>query len=193
MFTIGIEGLIKAGKSTLAHFLAEVLKAKLISEYGVYTKGSAAFPKYPPTTLDEAIDAVNFFVKVERLRMNDFYSDNGIVILDRTYLTCVAFDYAASHFTGFDISNESWRIWNDSPRIEPDLILFLDVSNKELDRRLTATRHVYLPHFYQPEFNFYIRRFFIDLEDRRIKKINSDQHLMIVQQEALSLLDPTFY
>lgn len=189
MFIIGIEGLVRAGKSTLSSYLGKTLQAKIIPEYGVYTKGSAAFPQYPPATLEEALAAIKFFIGIEQLRVNDLPIGHEIVIVDRTYLTCLAFDYAANHFTEFDIYKESHRLWREATKIEPDLLIFLDVSDEELNRRIAPDKHVYLPHFYQPEFNYHIREFFTNLIDNnhRVVKIDANQNPTAIEQEVLLL------
>lgn len=190
MFVIGIEGLVRAGKSTLSSFLAVELPARLICEYGVYSRGSKSFPKYPPQTYSEALNSISYFIDIEALRISDILPKDKLVVVDRTYLTCLAFDYAARHFTGFDIYKTARNSWTVANKIEPDLIIFLDVSDDVLDIRIAPDKHKYLPHFYQPEFNSLMRQFYsLESEkDDRIVRLDADQSIDQVQKESLQAI-----
>lgn len=190
MYTIGIEGLVRAGKSTLSGYLAKKLSARLIHEYGVYSRGSKSFPKYPPQTYSDALDSINYFIGLEALRISDILIEDKLVVVDRTYLTCLAFDYAARHFTGFDIYETARNSWAVANRIEPDIIIFLDVSDNELDIRITPDKHKYLPHFYQPNFNSLMRQFYLleSEKDNRIVQLNANQSIDCVQAKSLQVI-----
>lgn len=190
MYIVGIEGLVRAGKSTLAARLAARLLAKLILEYGVYSGGSATFPKYPPESYSEAVKSISYFIDIEARRVSDIQHEDKLVVVDRTYLTCLAFDFAARHFTDFDIYEEARRSWASAEKIEPNLIIFLDVSDEELDLRIAPDKHKYLPHFFQPSFNSFMRQFYSmeSEQDNRMLRIDADQAIEVVQEQALQIV-----
>ncbi len=163
MYIVGFDGLVRAGKSTLLkNNLGPALNAPIIDEYGVYTKGSTSFPPFPPPSHEKALAASQFFIDIEKQRINDLgaYETHDIVLVDRTYLSCLGFDYAARHITGFDTFSEVKQFWAQTQKIEPQLIIFLDVSHDSLEERIGPHKSKFLPHFYDRTFNGHMSEFF---------------------------------
>lgn len=193
MYIIGVEGLIRAGKSTLVNWLSAELSAPIVEEYGEYIKRSGtSFPIFPPTSYKAAIAASQKFIGIEQQRLLslDSVGKAKIVLIDRTYLSCVGFDYAARHFTGFDTFEEVEHLWRASPKIEPDLTFFLDVSQGKLEERVLPHRHLYLPHFCDADFNKHITEFLHHKasRDKGIIHISADQSQDEVKHQALQYI-----
>ncbi len=191
MYVIGIEGLVRAGKSTLVKWLAEFLNAGVVEEYGMYIKRTGTgFPSFPFVSYKAALSASMMFFDIEERRLADLkrIKDKGIILVDRTYLSCLGFDYAARYFTGFDTFREVENLWCAARKIELDLILFLDVSQTKLEERIASHQHLYLPHLCDPTFNRYITEFLQQRlgGDEHIVHINADQGQDVVRHQALT-------
>lgn len=148
---IGVEGVICAGKSTLVKGLIQAGFAS-IQEYGVYTKGHGAFPPFPKS-VEDAKSATDFFAKVEFERLKSLESliaekGEGVnYALDRTYYSCLSFDFALSQCMQFDAFTPSVQIWENVPKIEPSLTIILDIDFDTLLERNCRRGINMLPHF----------------------------------------------
>lgn len=191
---VGIEGCSFAGKTTLQNSLKSYDNFRVIDEYGSYTKGSAAFPAYPPKSYQEALDASRFFIDVEKERLKDFEimqlnNKFDFVFLDRTYLTCLAFDYAVRHFTHFDTYNTVVDMWRHTQKIEPDFLLYMNVSQETIRRRISFRKSKCPDHLMHPEFNHHFKDFFdVNLFGKTIKHIDANQSKKQVLEQALKHL-----
>jgi thymidylate kinase len=94
-----IEGHSFSGKTTLLKELEKTYRVSVIEEYDHYVGGGKNFPKFPPTTLDEAKSAIKFFIELEKRRTNDAIElcikYGQPVIMDRSPLSCMAFQKVA--------------------------------------------------------------------------------------------------
>ncbi len=167
MKIIAVEGSVFAGKSTLINQLATRLDAIVIQEYGVYLKGSHAFPAFPPKTRSDAIAADHFFMQVEKLRLDDLRRSMAsqvkqFVLIDRTYLTCLAFDYAAKMITKFDVDAEVSGLWAKSEKIEPDAWIYLKADAATIASRTHLRPSKCLPHLLDPGFINEQHAFFVN-------------------------------
>lgn len=190
MYTIGFDGLIRAGKSTLIKRLSTLLNAGVIDEYGKYVKRlGVGFPPFPPRSYEDAIHASRLFVEIEAQRVKDLnaYTACKIVLVDRTYLSCLAFDFAARHYSGFDTFCEVRTMWSENVRIECDTLFFLNVSDAHLQRRVLPHRDTFLPHFYDTKFNAYLTAFLNRECDTnvRMQRVNADKPIGVVDAEVL--------
>jgi deoxyadenosine/deoxycytidine kinase len=90
-----VDGNSFSGKTTLVHGLHNTYKYTVIEEYDAYAGGGANFPSFPPENYYEAKKSVRFFSELERQRTQDALSASttGSVIMDRSFLSCVAFQY----------------------------------------------------------------------------------------------------
>lgn len=153
---IGIEGVVCAGKTTIAIRLEK--KGFIpISEYGVYTNGHGSFPPFP-RSLADAKFATDFFMKVEAKRHNSLISKLKQVgarsnyVVDRTYHSCLSFDFALSQYMHFDAFSPSIKNWMNSPKIEPFMVFILDIDFSTLMNRNQKRCIRMLPHFLNREF-----------------------------------------
>jgi thymidylate kinase len=195
MITIGFDGLVRAGKTTLIKRLAPIFDAVIVEEYGAYIKRSVVgFPKFPPPSYEYALTASKLFMGIERQRVSDLESTSPrgrLVLVDRTYLSCLAFDYAARHFSGFDTFSEVKILWSRQERIEPDLVFFMDVSHDHLEQRIAPHKDKFLPHFYDEKFNSYVTEFLKlrSLEDKQVIRINADQRPETIDEEVVEYIN----
>lgn len=186
---IGIEGLVFAGKTTLSENLGQSLPAAIVHEYGFYTDGLKSFPKYPPESYRAAIEASQFFIDIEqerisvlkRLRLNN----PKYIVVDRTYITCLAFDYAAKLFTGFDTYDEVYMLWQRADKIEVDITIYLDVSDAEVMKRVPLRKSKCPNHLLDPEFNRQIRCY---LQGQKVVTVNANQNKQQVLEEVIKLV-----
>lgn len=136
---IVIEGLVCAGKTTLLNKLGRLVNYQTILEYKEYLKDSEELPRFPPSSREEALLISQFFVILERRRQNDlgkFSEQDVTVIFDRGILSCLAFDYAARRFTGFDTYLEVIQMYQAEDFHQPHLCLYLDVSYQTMIDRM---------------------------------------------------------
>ncbi len=194
MYIIGFDGLVRAGKTTLIKDkIGPLLDAVIIDEYGVYAKGSKSFPEFPPLSYERALVASQFFMDIEEQRVVDLQAKvlhKEFALVDRTHLSCLGFDYAARHFTGFDTFSDVESLWSKTKKIEPDIVIFLDVSHKKLEERIAPHKDKFLQHFYDRSFNLHISEF-LKLECRKnphIVRVDADQEQDAVQEEVLKII-----
>lgn len=187
MIIIGFEGLIRSGKTTITKKVSKELNGFLIPEYGIYTDGSSVFPKFPAKSMSDAISSIDFFIKIEEIRLKDIEeSSSEIIIVDRTYLTCLAFDYAASKYASIDFFNKSLIAWKSAKKICPDIVVYLDVSDKNLNIRLSHRKNQYLSHFYNSKFNKYMREFY---RSQKLITINANKPINKVVIDVLKVVN----
>lgn len=186
---IGIEGLVFAGKTTLSENLGQNLSAVIVREYGHYTGGSKSFPKYPPDSYRAAIEASRFFIDIEQERIRVLkgllLDSPKYIVVDRTYITCLAFDYAAKLFTGFDTYDEVYELWQQADKIMTDITIYLNVSDTEIMRRVPLRKSKCPDHLLDPEFNKQIRRY---LQGQNVVTVNADQSKRQVLEEVVKLV-----
>lgn len=161
---LALEGGVGAGKSTQAQKLFELQGFPIIHEYGVYSAGSSAFPKFPSENQQAFTNAVKFFCEIEERRLADLHAllDSGEhewVVIDRSYHTCLAFDYATNqHRPRF--FEHSKQLWGESCRIEPDLTIFIDIPHRIRLDRIKERGRGCLPYFLDQEFNRLLKEYF---------------------------------
>ncbi len=129
MYVIGLEGACCSGKSTMSialrkHFGADV--AFITPDYSDLTE-----PQSRPTTLaktfDEAVTSFEFYLNIERQRLEQVRSWHGsIVIVDRTYHTLLAHAYAVDSISNIESFEDLKRLSDGAPRVEPNQIIYLD-------------------------------------------------------------------
>ncbi|PIP87351.1 hypothetical protein COW81_00730 [Candidatus Campbellbacteria bacterium CG22_combo_CG10-13_8_21_14_all_36_13] len=201
--SIGFDGLVRAGKSSLIHRLAKRLNADILDEYKGYAykyglKSIPVFPKFPPQSYEEAINATNFFINLEKIRVMDLENmkekSDHIILIDRTYLSCLAFDYAARHLTGFDTFTEVKELWQNNPKTTPDLLFYMDVSQENLKQRAILNNNNFPQHFFDPIFNGHMREFFHKKCDsnENIIKINANEDPTVVEKNVMSFINKYF-
>jgi thymidylate kinase len=192
---IGFDGLVRAGKTSLINKLANKLNATIIDEYKGYAyKAGFRFPKFPPKSYKRAIISSIFFMNVEKERVADLNKlikkHKKIILVDRTCLSCIAFDYAANHFTNLDTFSEVQKRWSGVTRIIPNLIFFMDVSQENLKKRAIANNDVFPSHFFDSKFNGYMVEFFKQECERNknIIRIDANQSPKIIEKHIESYI-----
>lgn len=184
---IAFDGLVRAGKTSLIKRLSHTFHAPIVGEYKSYaTKFGTEFPPYPPRSYEEAMAASIFFIDLEQKRiadLNDLLFKNKIILVDRTSLSCLAFDYSANHFTNFGTFNEVEKLWNDSLKIMPNLSFFMDVSQENLKKRMLIEQDNFPPHISDKDFCDHMVVFFKNKCERNKNMIRIDANQIAEEVE----------
>lgn len=162
---IAVEGICCAGKSTLCSNISNLEGVAVIPEYGTYT---TSFPKYAktPTGMFAAMD---FFSALEEKRTTDRENvlqkrdDVVVTVLDRSFITCCAYDYALTFGTDLERClpeiEARWR--NLRTKMLPETLVVLGVDEEAFLQRLALRRRKLMPPLDNWEFNL---RFYAYLE-----------------------------
>ena len=192
---IGFDGIVCAGKTTMVNKLACMFDTIVIEEYKEYAlKSGFKFPKFPPKSYIKAIEASVFFMDLEKQRvvnLNNYVPPNKkIIFVDRTYLSCLAFDYAANYFTNLETFPKVQKLWSDTPKIIPDLIFFMDVSQTNLRKRILINKNNFPPHFLDKKFNQFMVSFFKQecKNKGNIIRINANQKPEMVEHSVKTVI-----
>lgn len=153
---IALEGGICSGKTTLAKGFEQV--------------GFNLIPEYMDIILpieEERINeltgssqsALNVFLEIEK-RRKEIYKDylkGKNIVLDRSYLTLFAYEYAV----GRDISRLKVQNLHENVII-PDLIIFLDINDALRKQRSNNRKDIDMPEiFLEHNFNKKLKQFFL--------------------------------
>ncbi len=137
MLTIGIEGHVCAGKTTFIQNFEKHFNCLSIKEYWHFRK-EFVIPRISfPCSCDDLFQSSKVFCDIENARYATFNcaKDTNITIIDRTYHSCLAFDYAISRLFGLSGYLKIKQYWESHNFIIPNIIFFLDVSHRERIRR----------------------------------------------------------
>lgn len=186
---VGVEGLLGSSKSTLIHDLQieEPNRVFRISEYDSYANrgGIGGFPAFPQRNSQDAISSMDYFLGIESVRkqaLRDCLTTLAghvlqscrtdipqIVLLDRTFLSLLAFPYAAGVLsTVYDqyvymASVEKVRDHAEMGEvIIPDAIIYLSLPDAahSIDRVKQRGTFNVNSHFARPEFLEGLRDFY---------------------------------
>lgn len=166
---VAIEGLICAGKTSLLRNLKLTVDCLTIPEYGEFIENHEQLPMFPPSNRDQAIFASRFFARLEKRRQKELLlakKGKSFAVLDRSILSCLAFDFAARNFTGFDTYSEVIQIYQNEKFLQPSLYLYLEIPYQMSINRMKQRGTFSGDHFAGEEFNnllvgFY--QYFFDL------------------------------
>ncbi len=186
---IAFDGSVRAGKTSLIANLSRIFGAPSIEEYKKYAmKAGAEFPEFPPKSYEEALRASQFFIDLEKHRCADLkkFDESKIVFVDRTSLSCVAFDYAANRFTGLDTLEEVQELWESAEKIVPDLLFFMDVSQANIKKRMRINNDNFPPHIYDKVFTDDLKFFFEKecSENECVVRIDANQSKEAVESDV---------
>lgn len=194
MLIVGVDGLVRAGKTTLIERLAKRRGWGAIPEYGIYLKlEHLQFPNFPPENWINAVSASQLFMQIEQLRIHSLRAlseRHDVILVDRTFHSCLAFDYAARVWSGFDTFDVVTEQWRQRGHIVADMSIFLDVSLATLEERIAPHKASFLPHFYNERFNSCLHEYFaIQVRSATLLRIDADQTQQVVEKNVESLID----
>lgn len=195
---IGIEGVSFAGKSTLLKNFGTLSNISIIREHDEYIGGGQNFP---PPAHDYLTARTNreFFIDLDILRWRDVAQaliEKDTVIVERGPLSCMAYIYAARHFTEFDILDDLFIFYDDvftrNEIDHPTGYIYLDVSINTIHKRYAEIDYDFgllvdkkmvalMKEFYE----FY----FSQIPENRWIRINSDGTTDYVFQQAISFVN----
>lgn len=162
---VAIEGPVCSGKSTLLKHL-KASGVGVVNEYSEYVaKANRDFPKFPPTSYEQAQHGFEFFLDLEKKRIADFTNiDSSKIALDRSIYTLLAFEVGASPITKINIFDWATnRVQKEDDLILPDHIIYLDVPT-DISRNRAEVNNISIPKFLLTnEFNNGFRSFFQSL------------------------------
>lgn len=160
---IAIEGVCCSGKSTLARNLGS-RGFGVVKEYDEYA--NSQFPELAANQ-EDLVENTKFFIELERRRFRDSLitiANHQVLILDRSFITCCAFDYAA--FAGTELSQcqhvveDMWR--EEKEKINPDIVILLEISHENFLKRLKKSGKTLTPLLrnqrFNRDFNYYLRK-----------------------------------
>lgn len=158
-----IEGLVCAGKTTLLSNIRQSIDCLIIPEYINCLEGSEQFPRFPPFSREEVLFNSQFFIMLERRRQYDFArfpQQNGLFIFDRGIMSCLAFDYAARGYTGFDTYLEVINMYQKENFSQPHLCLYLDITYELMVERMKQRGTFKGDHFADKRFSELLVEFY---------------------------------
>ncbi len=190
---IGFDGLTRAGKTTLIKKLASIFNASVIEEQREYLEPGSKFPKFPPESYEKAMEASVFFMNIEKKRISDLEgyesSNTKLIFIDRTYLSCLAFDYAANYVTSFGTFQEVQKLWLGMEKIVPDVTFFMDVSQDNLRNRMLLNGDNLPSHFLDKDFNEHMMDFFKqECEKNNMIRIDANKKPEEVEGEISAII-----
>lgn len=191
---VALEGVVHTGKTTLLHGVKLRMGERIccIDEYSTY-KGRVRFPDFP-TTSEEALGANEFFVRLEEKRFADV-SEPGIVLLDRSLLSVLAYHYATEKVTDGRVScfeqsllffRENFSCWL------PRLVIRLNISPEVFRKRHAEDSGLYKPVLLDEAFNRNLVLFYDNLgtyfPEIKVHKIDAVKSKVIVLRRTLNIL-----
>lgn|GEM_PF-4796508 len=190
---IAIEGPSGAGKTTLvSRLIASSDRFEIIPEYNILAGGAKNFPP-PPKNRTEALQSSKFFLKLELERqtfIKGVIERGKMAVQDRSLFTCIAFDYAKASTGGFDIWQETERIFLEiGGLILPKIIFFLDVSfSNATERVVRRNDDPKAKTLANPAFNEAFRDYFLTEVPKKVRvcRINANADPEQVESSVLS-------
>jgi len=160
---VAVEGVVHSGKTTLCTtlrgqpFLADNIH--FLPEYSAYAKDLGGFPVCPMTSV-EALKSLVFFLRLEERRFRSIPQDVGLVVLDRSVLSLLAFDYALERFYGSKMKVFQETLRRVNHEWIPEVCLYLEISDETQMARHGFDNFHYEPLLLDPGFNAYLREFY---------------------------------
>jgi deoxyadenosine/deoxycytidine kinase len=219
----GIEGLLGAGKTTLIReSISNQIGNTTIGEYDSYvgSEGVGAFPHFPPSGILDADKNIEYFLNIERLRNQELSGIllgltgevlsnklgtqrsnliEPIILMDRTYLSLLAFPYAGgvlSPLYNQDVySRGLTKVQEEVAQghvILPDGIIYLSLPNAEKSIERVKGRGTFNPnsHFARPKFLEGLRAFYESLNSSEmVHVIDATKPLEDVLKDAQHIIE----
>lgn len=190
---VALEGLVHAGKSTLLKSIRNnCVAVRCIGEYVEFA--TERFPGFPKS-VEDARAGHSFFLNLEQKRKKKIQKGDGVVLLDRSVFSILAYHFAVEKMSGGSIpcfregvvavQSESWLF--------PQICLYLDVDDEEIALRHQNETGFYQSIFLDREFNALLMEFyekampfhFPSLEIVRIDARQSENRIMAQTMELL--------
>lgn len=185
-----IEGPCYAGKTLLVKKLS-ICKNNIavIPEYNEIAGGAKNFPALPKNKR-ETLLASRFFLRLEKKRqilIKKELNAGKIIIQDRSFFSCVAFDYASAMTGDYDVWVHSEKMFLRSNFILPDVIFYLDVSHSNILERRFLNSYQIFSKLTSPKFNNFFKNYFslIMAQYVQIFWINADDSIHSIQEKVL--------
>jgi len=155
--TVGLEGVMGAGKTSVAMKLGE-LGYQYVPEYMMFlaTPLHARFNNWPQKT------RLFMLLEIEQARLGSF--STGKTILDRTFFTILAHDYAKRSI-GFTVDISVYMNIHIDDFIWPDFLVYIDLPFSVQIERLSARGHDAASYLLRSDFNESIRNYFLLLKN----------------------------
>ena len=102
---VAIEGLVCAGKTTLLKELGQDPNIGIVPEYYDCLRPKEKVPSFPPPNKAGALRTARFLFELEKRRQKiarNLLENDKLIILDRCFMSCFAFEFAARKITGID-------------------------------------------------------------------------------------------
>jgi thymidylate kinase len=176
-YTIGVEGPVCAGKTTLVLGLKRHLvglTATCVPDYADHVGGGRHLPPPVPRSIGEEEQALRVFLTIEAERTKRARTPAKrwtVVLIDRSVHTLLAHCHALTRTTGLDHVGLAQRVLagSDTP-LWPDLILYLDVPQQAIDAR-NRGKFEAGNIFVDADFNEGIRAYFLRLARREPQRV----------------------
>ncbi len=154
MRTIAIEGPCCAGKSSLVRALELQHAVATIAEY---TDLERTLPPYPPKGIHDVRSALEHFARLEQRRHTRWRSlrhNHATVLLDRSFLSTIAFHDARTNLLEHEVSSYVRTFWRQSRHvIVPDEVWLLLADASSVTSRAQNASGRYLPLLLDATFN----------------------------------------
>ncbi|HLD03647.1 MAG TPA: hypothetical protein VJC17_02650 [Candidatus Dojkabacteria bacterium] len=165
---VALEGSARAGKTTILEAFYQ-RQGIIIKEYNRYLYDlGKLLPEFPPSSKESAKQNALLFMNLEFQRNIDLKKNlsAGKALLDRSIFSQIAFEYASSKYTEFNIADwlEDFIIKNAKKVVLPKHIIFLDVSAKTARERNEKATHKIKNFLLEDKFNQGYNGFFYILK-----------------------------
>lgn len=156
MQKIVFEGPCCAGKSLCIKNLMLNDENLHVMEYNDFEHKDIIFP---PLSREMIMEAMTVFLEVERMRYrqirkaatSNLYKN---ALIDRSFITLLAFQYAISHIIGLEMIRELELFWESKKEvIRPTKVVILNVSHEVQIKRAGEARDKYLSVLLEEDFN----------------------------------------
>lgn len=157
-----VEGNSFSGKTTLLRTLKEKYQVEVAWESMKYAQDKHKFPHFPPQSIEDAKKAVQIFVDLEKIRINDVIDkcirSGKPVIMDRSPLSAIVFEYAIKKLQPDIINVYAYTLEAFQEQVKtkelslPSVIVYLEPeSRKAFLERVKARGQVQVDFLNQPE------------------------------------------
>lgn len=189
-----IEGPCYAGKTSLVKKLSiSKNNITVIPEYNEIAGGAKNFPA-PPKNKQETLLSSRFFLELEKERqilIKNGLNDGKLIIQDRSFFSCIAFDYASAMIGDCNIWVYSEKMFLKNKFVLPDIIFYLDVSYNNIIKRMSTDSYKISGKLINYNFNNFFKKYF-NLQVSQYAKIfwiNANNSADNIYKNVLCIID----